>query len=90
MSDWRERRKELIIPCDCGCTHGVFSHWSDDEDPEIMLSHYTTCGYPTFWHRVATAWKVVWGMDHYIHTVLIHKENAEKLRDYLNGFLSDA
>lgn len=84
---WRNSYNSLIVPCDCGCTHAVFSYWEyEEDDPEIDLTFYTYSDSPGFWHRLKMAWLMIFRKEHWLHCLLIHKNDVTRLRDFLDRF----
>lgn len=89
--------KTLIVPCECGsCGLIKFSGFDYDDSKDVMLEYFGSTFYEkqdgifrTLIHRIKFAWSIMTGKEYSLYDVLISKEYAKKLYQFLGEYLGD-
>jgi hypothetical protein len=85
-----EKTKEIIVPCDCGCSILTFEK---DED-SIIVSHYGSSWYSkqdTFWSNFKESVKMIWmivrGKKFHLYDIIIANDDIEKFNRVMKEFV---
>lgn len=84
--------KEKFIFCECGGDLLVATWYKwDDKDQDINLAIFNQRNHPKygFWYRIKYVLKVLWTGEPYDDLIIMRKEKAAELRDFLNEFLAE-
>jgi len=73
----------LYLRCSCYSEVLALDYW-DDEDGELCISIYSFDYRRSWWWRVKLAWTILTGGDNHADQIVLSKEDALKVKEWLN------
>lgn len=80
--------RNLLLECDCG-SHAIELTKFHDEDEIYLGFWFRGLQVMTFWERLRAIWSIfIRGRSYHFEEIILTKQDAKELRDFLDDILS--